>query len=183
MSTSCNSRRKAEVQNLEMLSAQADAGEIIDWPGAMPRRPRRVFVVHGEAEGGCMVWDGAVSLSPADDIPIRVSRVMDLDVEAQLVGSILSKKIAAGSTHLVIDLPVGHGIGQERAIDNRRLTPGRKIGRPSCFWPTCYVNWEHVALAWLFPTCTTCARIVVFSPVRRSLQKLSQPGFRAILTG
>lgn len=60
-----------------------------------------------EAEGGCVVWGGAVSLSPADDIFIRVERVLDVDTEGQLVASVLSKKIAAGSNHVVLDLPVG----------------------------------------------------------------------------
>ena len=60
-----------------------------------------------EQEGGCIVWGGAVRLSPTDDVLIRVERVLDLDAEGQLVASILSKKIAAGSTHLVLDLPVG----------------------------------------------------------------------------
>jgi len=60
-----------------------------------------------EREGGCIVWGGAVRLSPADDILIRVERALDLDSEGQLVASVLSKKIAAGSTHVVLDLPVG----------------------------------------------------------------------------
>lgn len=60
-----------------------------------------------EQEGGCIVWGGAVKLSPADDILIRVERALDLDCEGQMIASVLSKKIAAGSTHLVLDLPVG----------------------------------------------------------------------------
>lgn len=60
-----------------------------------------------EREHGCIVWGGAVSLSPADDILIRIERVLDLDSEGQLVASVLSKKIAAGSTHVLIDIPVG----------------------------------------------------------------------------
>lgn len=46
-------------------------------------------------------------LSPADDILIGVERPLDFDSEGQLVASVLSKKIAAGSTHVVLDLPVG----------------------------------------------------------------------------
>lgn len=60
-----------------------------------------------EREGGCLVWGGAVRLSPADDVLIRIERVLDIDTEGQLIASVLSKKIAAGSTHVVIDLPVG----------------------------------------------------------------------------
>ena len=60
-----------------------------------------------EKEGGCIAWGGSVSLSPADDILIRVERALDLDSEGQLVASVISKKVAAGSTHALIDLPVG----------------------------------------------------------------------------
>lgn len=60
-----------------------------------------------EKEGGCIVWGGSVSLSPADDILIRVERALDIDSPAQLVASVLSKKIAAGATHVLIDMPVG----------------------------------------------------------------------------
>jgi thymidine phosphorylase len=60
-----------------------------------------------EQEGGCIASGGAVRLSPADDILIRVERALDIDTEGQLIASVLSKKIAAGSTHLVIDMPVG----------------------------------------------------------------------------
>lgn len=60
-----------------------------------------------DREGGCVVWGGAVRLSPADDVIIRVERPLDLDSEGQLVASVLSKKAAAGSTHVVIDMPIG----------------------------------------------------------------------------
>ena len=60
-----------------------------------------------EREGGCIVWGGAVQLSPADDILIRIERALDIDTEGQMIASMLSKKIAAGSTHLVLDVPVG----------------------------------------------------------------------------
>ncbi len=60
-----------------------------------------------EKEGGCMAWGGAVKLSPADDILISVERSLDIDSNGQMIASVLSKKIAAGSTHVVIDIPVG----------------------------------------------------------------------------
>lgn len=60
-----------------------------------------------EREGGCIAWGGAVKLSPADDVIIGVERVLDIDAVGQMVASVLSKKIAAGATHLVIDIPVG----------------------------------------------------------------------------
>ena len=60
-----------------------------------------------ERVGGCIAWGGAIGLSPADDVMIHVERALDIDSEGQLVASVLSKKIAAGSTHVLIDIPVG----------------------------------------------------------------------------
>jgi thymidine phosphorylase len=60
-----------------------------------------------EQEGGCIVWGRSVNLSPADDVFIRVEKVLDIDTEGQLIASVLSKKIAAGATHVVLDIPVG----------------------------------------------------------------------------
>jgi thymidine phosphorylase len=48
-----------------------------------------------EQEGGCIAWGGAVKLSPADDIIIRIERALDIDTEGAHA-SVLSKKIAAG---------------------------------------------------------------------------------------
>lgn len=88
-------------------------------------------VVHDE--GGCFVWGGAVRLSPADDMLIRVERVIDVDSEAQLVASVLSKKASAGSTHVLIDIPVGPTAkvrSEEAATRQARLLRdvGREIG-------------------------------------------------------
>lgn len=60
-----------------------------------------------EQQGGCIAWGGAVRLSPADDVIIRIERALDIDTEGQMIASVLSKKIAAGATHLVLDVPVG----------------------------------------------------------------------------
>ncbi len=56
---------------------------------------------------GCLAWGGTANLSPADDVLISVERPLSLDSPGQMVASILSKKISAGSTHLVLDIPIG----------------------------------------------------------------------------
>lgn len=55
----------------------------------------------------CLVWGGTARLAPADDILISVERPLGIDSQGQMIASILSKKLAAGSTHLLIDIPVG----------------------------------------------------------------------------
>ena len=56
---------------------------------------------------GCLVWGGTAQLSPADDVLISVERPLSMDSPGQMVASILSKKLAAGSTHLLLDIPLG----------------------------------------------------------------------------
>ncbi len=60
-----------------------------------------------EKHNAFLAWGGRVQLSPADDVLISVERPLRIDTFDQMVASILSKKAAAGSTHLVIDIPVG----------------------------------------------------------------------------
>jgi thymidine phosphorylase len=60
-----------------------------------------------EETGASLAWGGSVRLSPVDDVLIRVEKVLDLDSEGQLIASVLSKKLAAGATHVLIDIPVG----------------------------------------------------------------------------
>ena len=86
-----------------------------------------------EREGGCIIWGGALRLSPADDIIIRVERPLDIDSEGQLVASVLSKKAAAGSTHVVIDLPIGptakvRTAEAARSLGARLIEVGAAIG-------------------------------------------------------
>ena len=41
---------RAEVDDLAMLSAHADANELMRWLSGFRHRPSRVFIVHGELE-------------------------------------------------------------------------------------------------------------------------------------
>jgi len=91
-----------------------------------------------EREGGCIVWGGgAARLSPADDVLIRVERPLDLDSAGQLVASILSKKAAAGATHVLLDIPVGptakiRGLDQAGRLEEHLLETGRAVGLEVC---------------------------------------------------
>ena len=81
----------------------ADTMEVLA-PVNLDERAIRTVI---ERENGCIAWGGAINLSPADDILIRVEKALDLDSAGQMIASVLSKKVAAGVTHLVIDMPVG----------------------------------------------------------------------------
>ncbi|AOE49860.1 thymidine phosphorylase family protein [Kangiella sediminilitoris] len=83
--------------------------------------------------GGCLAWGGSVSLSPSDDILITVEKALDIDFEGQLIASILSKKIAAGSDRVLIDIPVGktakmRSKAAAEALSEQLVNTGKKLG-------------------------------------------------------
>lgn len=90
-------------------------------PVTLPIEKMRQVV---EKEGGCIVWGGSVDLSPVDDVLVQIERALDLDSQSQLIASVLSKKVAAGSTYVLIDMPVGPTAKvryQNEANDLKRL--------------------------------------------------------------
>lgn len=70
---------------------------------------------------GCLAWGGTATLSPADEVLISVERPLAIDSPGLMVASILSKKIAAGSTHLVLDIPQGASAKVRSTDDALRL--------------------------------------------------------------
>ncbi|MBX7148691.1 thymidine phosphorylase family protein [bacterium] len=110
-------------------SGTADTMEVITPINLDTKKMKQV--VHDT--GGCFIWGGHVRFSPADDILIRVERVLDLDSEGQMIASVLSKKKAAGSTHVVIDMPLGptakvRDMQTARLLERFFIDVGLKIG-------------------------------------------------------
>lgn len=81
----------------------ADTMEVLAKVELSPERLKAI----AKQENGFLVWGGTARLAPADDVLISVERPLALDSPGQLVASILAKKVAAGSTHLLIDIPLG----------------------------------------------------------------------------
>lgn len=79
-------------------------------------------------EGACIAWGGGLlTLSPADDILIRIERALDLDSVGLMVASVISKKVAAGSSHVLIDMPVGPTAKVRSLADANRLSTLFKV--------------------------------------------------------
>ena len=70
----------------------------------------------------CMVWGGALEIVPADSKLIRIEKSLKIDPEAMLIASIMSKKLAAGSNHIIIDIPYGKGakLNKKKALDLKK---------------------------------------------------------------
>ena len=84
-----------------------------------------------EKVGGCLVWGGAVDLAPADDAFIRVE--YPLSIDPLLLPSVMSKKKAANSKYVVIDIPTGSGVKIKTVSEAEELAAqfielGKKLG-------------------------------------------------------
>ncbi|MFA9289023.1 MAG: thymidine phosphorylase [Weeksellaceae bacterium] len=57
--------------------------------------------------GGCIVWGGHLGIAPADDVIIRVEEPLSYESFDKVIVSIMAKKIAMSTNHLVLDIPLG----------------------------------------------------------------------------
>ncbi|HUQ84841.1 MAG TPA: thymidine phosphorylase [Candidatus Limnocylindrales bacterium] len=77
-----------------------------------------------EKTNGCIVWGGGVDIAPADDELIKVEEPLRLESYDKILVSIMAKKIAFGSNHIVIDLPYGehvkvHSLHDAKEVESR----------------------------------------------------------------
>jgi putative thymidine phosphorylase len=57
--------------------------------------------------GACLIWGGSLKIVPADEKIIQIEKILNIDPEAQLLASIMSKKLASGAKYILIDIPYG----------------------------------------------------------------------------
>lgn len=66
----------------------------------------------------CIVGGGGIGLVPADSRIIKVEKSLNIDPEAQLLASIMSKKLAVGSDYILLDIPYGN----TAKVDRKKAT-------------------------------------------------------------
>jgi len=81
--------------------------------------------------GACLVWGGALDLSPADDEFIKIE--YPLGIDPMLLPSIMSKKKAIGAKFVVIDIPIGReakvtNMQRARELADDFLELGKRLG-------------------------------------------------------
>jgi AMP phosphorylase len=70
----------------------------------------------------CIVWGGSFHLAPADDVIINVEKPLSFESYDKIIVSIMAKKIAFGSNHIVIDLPYGSHVKVHNLEDAKALS-------------------------------------------------------------
>lgn len=74
-----------------------------------------------EKTNGCIVWGGSVDIAPADDELIKVEEPLLLESYDKILVSIMAKKIAFDSNHIIIDLPYGEHVKVHRLSDAEQI--------------------------------------------------------------
>lgn len=69
----------------------------------------------------CIVWGGSFNIAPADDIIIKVEEVLLFESYDKILISIMAKKVAFGSNHVVIDIPYGKSVKVHNVVDAKIL--------------------------------------------------------------
>ncbi|MBN1385575.1 AMP phosphorylase [Candidatus Woesearchaeota archaeon] len=82
---------------------------------------------------GCIVWGGALNLASADDKLIKLRYPLSLDPMGMLIASIVAKKHSVGSTHILLEIPIGHQTKlatKEEALHLERefINVGKRLG-------------------------------------------------------
>ena len=102
------------------ITSPAGTADAMECVAEVDLAPESLHAVVEEA-GGCIAWNGRLSHSPVDDVMNSITRPLGIDSTKLAVTSILSKKVAAGSTHVVVDIPYGPGTKVSRKSEAQEL--------------------------------------------------------------
>ncbi|MEB8385684.1 phosphonate metabolism protein/1,5-bisphosphokinase (PRPP-forming) PhnN [Rhodobacteraceae bacterium KMM 6894] len=94
---------KTSSRAITSAAGTADMMEVLARVDLTPAEMKRVVT----QTGACIAWNGRLTHSPVDDVMNAINRPLGLSSALLDVSSIMSKKLAAGSTHVLIDMPVG----------------------------------------------------------------------------
>jgi len=88
------------------ITTPAGTADVMESIAEVNFQPKEIEKIVNDV-GGCIVWNGELGIAPADDIIIRVEEPLAFESFDKIIISVMAKKIAAGTTHLVLDLPYG----------------------------------------------------------------------------
>jgi len=109
---------KTSSRAITSAAGTADVTEVIAKVEFSPKELRKIM----SKVGSFLVWGGALGIVPADSKIIRVEKILHIDPESQLLASIMSKKLAAGSRYILIDIPYGKNakVSKKKALSLKK---------------------------------------------------------------
>ena len=120
---------KTSSRAITSAAGTADAMEVLAKVDLTAEQLRGVV----ERTRGCVAWNGRLNHTVLDDVMNTITGPLGIDSGRWSVASILSKKLSAGSTHVIVDLPYGPQAklkSRDEGLELARLfeTVGRQVG-------------------------------------------------------
>lgn len=104
------------------ITTPAGTADVMEAIASVEFTPKQIEKIVNEV-GGCIAWNGKLGIAPADDIIIRVEEPLSFESFDKIIISVMSKKVAAGTTHLVLDIPIG------KTAKIHRFSEGEKVAK------------------------------------------------------
>ena len=94
---------KTSSRAITTASGTADAMEVLARVEFSMKELKKII----EKTNAFIIWGGGLNMGPADSKIIQIEKMLGIDPEAQLLASIMSKKLAVGSNYILINIPYG----------------------------------------------------------------------------
>lgn len=104
------------------ITTPAGTADVMEAIANVEFTPKQITKIVNEV-GGCIAWNGKLGIAPADDIIIRVEEPLSFESFDKIIISVMAKKVAASTTHLVLDIPVG------KTAKIHRFTDGEEVAK------------------------------------------------------
>ncbi|QQG44808.1 MAG: thymidine phosphorylase [Candidatus Roizmanbacteria bacterium] len=88
------------------ITTPAGTADVMELLGNVMISERKIESIVNDI-GGCIVWGGHLGIAPADDIIIKIEEPLSFESFDKVIVSIMAKKVAASTNHLILDIPVG----------------------------------------------------------------------------
>lgn len=98
-------------------AGSADVMEVLADVTFTPTQVKKIV----DKVGGCIVWGGHLGIAPADDVLINIEEELSFESFDKIIISIMAKKVAVSTNHLVLDLPIGSTMKVRHAKDADKI--------------------------------------------------------------
>ncbi len=114
---------KTSSRAITSSAGTADVMEVLANVTFTPAQIKKIV----EKVGGCIVWGGKLGIAPADDVIIDVEEELSFESYDKVIVSIMSKKVAVSTNHLVLDIPVGPTMKIQKVEDAEKIAGKFKL--------------------------------------------------------
>lgn len=102
------------------ITSPAGTADVMEVMADVTFSPNQIKKIVNEI-GGCIVWGGHLGIAPADDVLINIEEELSFESFDKIIVSIMAKKIAVSTNHLVLDLPIGSSMKIRHSKDADKI--------------------------------------------------------------